>query len=160
MRGLFAKMLLPLGMFLLWLLLNESLSWGQVALGAVLALWLGWASTRLRPLKAEPRRFHLLPGLFCRVLVDIIRSNWAVTQLIWRPHAAMSPGFMRIPLSLRDPHGQAMLVCILTYTPGTVVVDISRDNELTLHVLDLQNEDEWVALVKGRYERTLMEVFE
>lgn len=72
----------------------------------------------------------------------------------------MSPGFMRIPLTLRDPHGQAMLVCILTYTPGTVVVDISSDNALTLHVLDLQNEDEWVALVKGRYERTLMEVFE
>ncbi|KCB29101.1 Na+/H+ ion antiporter subunit domain protein, partial [Bordetella hinzii CA90 BAL1384] len=37
---------------------------------------------------------------------------------------------------------------------------ISSDNALTLHVLDLQNEDEWVALVKGRYERTLMEVFE
>ncbi|AHV92519.1 Na+/H+ antiporter subunit E [Bordetella holmesii] len=160
MREIIGKTLLPLGIFLLWLVLNESLSWGQAAVGAALAVWLGWASTRLRPLQARPRRFYLLPGLFCRVLLDIIRSNWAVTQLIWRPHSDMSPGFMHIPLTMRDPHGLAMLVCILTYTPGTVVVEISDDQDLTLHVLDLQNEEEWVALVKGRYERTLMEVFE
>ncbi|AUL33212.1 Na+/H+ antiporter subunit E [Bordetella holmesii] len=160
MREIIGKTLLPLGIFLLWLVLNESLSWGQAAVGAALAVWLGWASTRLRPLQARPRRFYLLPGLFCRVLLDIIHSNWAVTQLIWRPHSDMSPGFMHIPLTMRDPHGLAMLVCILTYTPGTVVVEISDDQDLTLHVLDLQNEEEWVALVKGRYERTLMEVFE
>lgn len=160
MREIFGKMLLPLGMFLLWLLLNESLSGGQVALGLALAIWLGWASQRLRPLQARPRRFWLLPGLFFRVLWDIIRSNWAVTQLIWRPRAEMSPGFMSINLHMRDPHGLAMLACILTYTPGTVLVDISADSKLTLHVLDLQNEEEWVELVKNRYERTLMEVFE
>ncbi|AZY49328.1 Na+/H+ antiporter subunit E [Bordetella avium] len=160
MRDVFSKMLLPLGMFFLWLLLNQSLSLGQIAFGAALAIWLGWASTRLRPLKSRPRRFYLLPGLFCRVLIDIIRSNWAVTLLIWRPRAEMSPGFLTIPLTMRDPHGIAMLACILTYTPGTVLVDISDSKGLTLHVLDLQNEDEWVALVKGRYERTLMEVFE
>ncbi|MFQ6685841.1 Na+/H+ antiporter subunit E, partial [Bordetella pertussis] len=43
--------LLPLAMLALWLMLNQSASIGQLALGAALALWLGWASSRLRPLR-------------------------------------------------------------------------------------------------------------
>jgi multicomponent K+:H+ antiporter subunit E len=30
---------------------------------------------------------------------------------------------------------------------------------LTIHVLDLVNESEWVGLIKERYERRLMEIF-
>ncbi|MDQ8033293.1 Na+/H+ antiporter subunit E [Bordetella genomosp. 1] len=160
MASPFVKMLLPLCMFVLWLLLNESASAGQIMLGLALALWLGWASSRLRPLRARPRRFWLLPGLFCKVVIDILKSNWAVARLIWVPRAEMSPGFITIPLDMRDPHGLAFLACILTYTPGTVLVDIGTEGTMTLHVLDLQNEAEWVDLVKNRYERTLKEVFE
>ena len=40
---------LPLFLFVLWLVLNESLSAGQIALGAALALWFTWAASRLRP---------------------------------------------------------------------------------------------------------------
>ncbi|MFJ1298739.1 Na+/H+ antiporter subunit E [Pseudomonadota bacterium AL_CKDN230030165-1A_HGKHYDSX7] len=160
MRDSFMKMLLPLCMFVLWLLLNESASAGQMLLGLALALWLGWASSRLRPLRAKPRRFWLLPGLFCKVVVDIVHSNWSVAKLIWVPRAEMAPGFITIPLDMRDPHGLAFLACILTYTPGTVLVDIAEGGDMTLHVLDLQNEQEWIDLVKNRYERTLKEVFE
>ena len=45
-------------------------------------------------------------------------------------------------------------------TPGTVWVDLTDDHCLKLHVLDLQNEDEWVQLVQDRYERPLKEIFE
>jgi multicomponent K+:H+ antiporter subunit E len=48
----------------------------------------------------------------------------------------------------------------VTYTPGTVWVDLSEQYTLTLHVLDLHNEQEWVDLIKQRYERPLMEIFE
>ncbi|MCD0505691.1 Na+/H+ antiporter subunit E [Bordetella petrii] len=158
MRRLY-KLLLPLMLLALWLVLNESLSPGQVALGAVLALWLGFASSRLRPLRSRPHKLWLLPGLAWRVGVDILRSNIAVGKLILSPRRDFSPGYVHIPLELRDPHGRALLGCFLTYTPGTVWVDVS-DNILTLHVLDLENEQAWIDLVKQRYERTLMEIFE
>ncbi|WP_211242685.1 Na+/H+ antiporter subunit E, partial [Halopseudomonas bauzanensis] len=32
--------------------------------------------------------------------------------------------FIRIPLDLRDPHGLAVLACIINSTPGTVWVEI------------------------------------
>lgn len=151
--------LLPVVLLLLWLLLNESLSPGQFALGAVLALWLGFASGRLRPLRSRPHKLWLLPGLAWRVVVDIVRSNISVAKLIIEYRRDFSPGYVHIPLELRDPHARAILGCILTYTPGTVWVDVS-DTTLTLHVLDLENEQAWIDLVKQRYERTLLEIFE
>ncbi|MVW79993.1 Na+/H+ antiporter subunit E [Bordetella sp. 02P26C-1] len=153
------KVLLPTVLFVLWLLLNESMSAGQVVVGLVLALWLGYASSRLRPLRSRPHKLWLLFGLARRVVVDIIRSNFEVARLILARRRPYTPGYVHIPLDLHDPHGRALLGCILTYTPGTVWVDVSN-NVLTLHVLDLENEEFWIELVKTRYERTLMEVFQ
>ncbi|HLR13383.1 MAG TPA: Na+/H+ antiporter subunit E, partial [Burkholderiaceae bacterium] len=35
-----------------------------------------------------------------------------------------------------------------------------EDNVLTLHVLDLKDEDAWRRTVQQRYEKPLMEIFE
>jgi multicomponent K+:H+ antiporter subunit E len=67
---------------------------------------------------------------------------------------------VEIPLELRDPYGLAALACIITSTPGTLWVDFNEASGiLTIHVLDLVNESEWVGLIKERYERRLMEIF-
>ena len=155
------RVLLPLCLLVLWLVLNETLSVGQIVLGGGLSIWLGWAAIRLRPLPARVRRVWRVPRLFFHVSLDILKSNIAVARLILNPkRGAYSPGFISIPIDMRDPHGLAMLACIVTYTPGTVWVDISPEYNLTLHVLDLQNEAEWVMLIKQRYEYPLMEIFE
>jgi len=154
-------LILPTLLFVLWLVLNESVSPGQIALGLALALWFTWAAARLRPLHARPRRLWKAIPLMLRVTLDIIRSNIAVAKLILNPRPnEFSPGFIKIPLTMRDPHGLALLACIVTYTPGTVWVDLTEDHSLKLHVLDLQNEDHWFELVQQRYERPLMEMFE
>jgi multicomponent K+:H+ antiporter subunit E len=154
-------LILPALLFVLWLVLNESMSAGQIALGIALALWFTWAASRLRPLRARPRRLWKVIPLFLRVTLDIIKSNIAVARLILNPRRnEFSPGVILIPLTMREPHGLAMLACIVTYTPGTVWVDLTEDHSLKLHVLDLQNEDEWIELVQQRYERPLMEMFE
>ena len=68
---------------------------------------------------------------------------------------------MTIPLELRNQYGLAILSCIITSTPGTVWVNYdSAKGMLLIHVLDLINEAEWIDLIKSRYERRLMEIFE
>jgi multicomponent K+:H+ antiporter subunit E len=154
-------LVLPTFLFVLWLVLNQSLSAGQIALGIALALWFTWAASRLRPLHARPRRLWKAVPLFLHVTTDIIKSNIAVGKLILNPRPNdFSPGFIMIPLTMRDPHGLAMLACIVTYTPGTVWVTLTEDHHLKLHVLDLQHEGDWIKLVQERYERPLMEIFE
>ena len=62
---------------------------------------------------------------------------------------------------LRAPYGLGLLALIVTATPGTlwVAFDPAR-GVLTLHVLDLIDEDAWIRTIKQRYERYLLEIFE
>ena len=46
-------------------------------------------------------------------------------------------------------------------TPGTVWAGFSEQKGvLTLHVLDLKDENHWIRLIKLRYEQPLKEIFE
>jgi len=145
-----------------WLLLNESVAPGTIILGGFLAV--GTAAT-LGVLDLPGGRFRrpqAALSLLGVVLVDILRSNWAVAKIILRPGGGgRVSGFLRIPLDLRAPYGLATLACIVTATPGTVWVAYDRRrNTILLHILDLVDEQEWIDTIKGRYETRLMELFE
>jgi multicomponent K+:H+ antiporter subunit E len=144
----------------LWLLLNQSLSLGHLLLGGVAALVGGWTLAALELPKARPRRLGALCRLLALVLADIVRSNIAVARIILGLERRRTSGFVDIPLELRNPYGLAMLACIITATPGTLWVDFDdASGTLTIHVLDLVDQSEWLRVVKGRYERLLLEIF-
>jgi multicomponent K+:H+ antiporter subunit E len=66
-----------------------------------------------------------------------------------------------VPLDLKDPTGLAMLSVIVTSTPGTAWIEYnSSEGTLLMHILDVMDETEWIDIVKNRYERLLMEIFE
>jgi multicomponent K+:H+ antiporter subunit E len=102
----------------------------------------------------EPERVDLIS--------DIIRSNIAVAQIILGPRRSdLTSGFVHIPLDLRNRYGLAILACIITSTPGTLWVGFnSNSGTLLIHVLDLVDESAWIELIKRRYERLLLEIFE
>lgn len=161
MKKVINWLMLPALLTVLWLLLNQTLAWSQIVLGAMLSLLLAWAAMALRPLRSHPKKPFVMISLFLKVVVDITKSNIAVFKIIWFKPANHTPGFIRIPLELKDPHGLAALACILTYTPGTVWSGYSDESGvMTLHVLDLEDTQGWIDLVKNRYERPLMEIFE
>lgn len=144
-----------------WLLLNQSLSLGHLFLGSAAALTGGWAFAALSPDKALTRRPTAIWRLLSRVVPDIVRSNVAVALIIAgfgrRDRRA---GFVEIPLELRNPYALAILACIITSTPGTLWVDLDdASGTLTIHVLDLVDEDGWVRTIKTRYEEALLEIF-
>ena len=148
-------------LLVLWLVLNQTLSLGHILLGGAVALVGGWLLSALKPPKARPRRLGTIFRLAALVLVDVVRSNVAVARIILglerRPR---TPGFVEIPLELRDPYGLATLACIITSTPGTLWVDFNEaSGTLTIHVLDLVDKTEWVRTIKGRYEQLLLEIF-
>lgn len=147
-------------LLLMWLLLN-GFSWGHLVLGTLVAIFASWALASLRPDKPKLRKWWLVPKLFGVVFVDILRSNLAVAALILkgkrRPHTS---GFLLLPLEIRDSTALALMAIILTSTPGSAWLEYdSRDGTVLLHVLDLIDEEQWIATIKHRYEALLLEIF-
>lgn len=157
-----AELRLAAVLLALWLLLNDSVSPGHALLGLLLAIGIPLLTASMRPMRAQVRRPLAIARLLWTVIKDIIRSNLAVARIILGDKRCRSNGgFMDVPLDLRDPHGLAALACIVTATPGTVWAGLSPDGAtLTLHVLDLQDEQVWIDTIKLHYERPLMEIFE
>jgi multicomponent K+:H+ antiporter subunit E len=155
-------MKLFLALLALWLLLQQSLAATDLLLGLAIAAAGTLAYARLR--MAAPRP-HFRPRAMLELLVlfadDVIRSNFAVARTVLGLHRGeRQPGFLTLPLELRDPRGLAILACIITATPGTswARYDAMR-NAVTIHVLDLVDADAWVRDFKARYERRLLEIF-
>jgi multicomponent K+:H+ antiporter subunit E len=155
--------LMVLALTALWLMLNQTLAPGHILLGALLGIALAWSGSALRPLRANFQRLDRAALLALIVLMDIVRSTLSVARIVLglAPRPDIRSDFLQIPLDLRDPHGLAALAIIVTSTPGTVWVGLSPAGDtLTLHVLDLQDEAELIHMIKHRYERPLMRIFE
>lgn len=152
--------ILTVSLILMWLLLS-GFTLGQLVMGSLVAVFASWAMASLRPDKPKLKKWWLLPKLFFIVLFDIILSNIAVAMLIIRGRKkGRKAGFLTIPLELKDRTALALLAAILTSTPGSVWLEYdSYDGSILMHVLDLEEEEQWVATIKNRYEKLLMEIF-
>ena len=165
--GRLARRVLPfpklfVALVLLWLTLNQSVSPGQILLGAVVALLASWTMAAFEPEPVGFRGAGAALRLAARVLLDIFRSNAAVGRIILTEGVGrnVTSGFMTVPLELKSRYGLGLLAIILTATPGTLWVNYDpARGELLLHVLDLVDEAYWVDLIKNRYERLLLEMF-
>lgn len=162
MRFFMMRIALPSFLFGAWLIINNSFQPIDIIFGIALAAMLTWLAQWLRPLYAYPKKPLLFVKLVINVTIDIAKSNYDVGKLILLgPKNNATPGFLKIPLKITDPHALAALSCIITFTPGTVWSDYSEeDNILTLHVLDLKDEHAWRSTIINRYEQPLMEIFE
>ncbi len=161
MKRIIPYPLMTVSLVLIWLILNQSFAIGQVLLGTVVAILaclilslLGMAPPRIRFSRA-------IPYFAATVLYDIIRSNIAVAMIILSGRIRATSGFVLIPLETKNRYCLSALAIIITATPGTLWLEHdSRRNVLLLHVLDLVDEQYWIDLIKQRYERALMEIFE
>jgi multicomponent K+:H+ antiporter subunit E len=153
--------LLTLSLIIFWMVLNK-FSLGHLLLGTTVAMIASIAMAALRPAKPKFRRWYLLPKLILIVLFDIVRSNISVAKIIlFKKEKNRRSGFLNIPLELKHPMGLATLAVILTSTPGSAWLEYnSSQGTLLLHVLDDVDETAWTALIKNRYEKLLMEIFE
>ena len=160
MRRLVPYPLLAVSLLLVWLLLTQSFSAGQLSLGAIVALGATWAMTALRPATSPVRAVAPLVRLVVIVAADIVRSNLAVARIVLDPRERSVAKFVTVPLETGNIHALTLLALIVTATPGTMWVQHDRDRRsLLIHVFDLVDEAAWIQLFKNRYEALLIEAF-
>ena len=154
--------LVSAGLLVLWLLLNQSLSAGHIAIGIVAALVLPWLTAPLRPAPGRIRRPLTALRLIGVVAFDVVHSALQVAGGVLRARRRPPRArFVVIPLELRNVHALALLALITTIVPGTVWSELAPDrSRLLLHVFDSADDASFIAHYKTRYERPLQEIFE
>jgi multicomponent K+:H+ antiporter subunit E len=158
MRRLLPHPLQSIALLLVWLLLNNSVSAGHMALGALLAIGLPLWWQRFWPHAPKLRRPLVLAKLLAVVLWDIIVANFQVALQVLGPNARLHPTFFELPLDLDDEFAITLLASIVSLTPGTVSSDVSMQRRVILvHALDARDPQQVIATIKQRYEQPLKE---
>lgn len=160
MRRLVPFPLLSLALLAMWVLLT-GFSPGHVLLGAIIALLVSRTMLSLDPEQPRARIGWAAVRLAGIVAGDIVRSNIAVARIVLFRGPDRHSDFIELPTDLRSTYALALLAIIITATPGSLWVQHDAYRHVILiHVLDLVDEEEWIRLIKHRYERLLMEIFE
>ncbi|WP_438464096.1 Na+/H+ antiporter subunit E [Marinomonas sp. PE14-40] len=147
-------------LFVIWLLLNNSLSAGHLLLATILAIIIPWAVSSMTTERPRIKKPMLAISYVFLVLKDIISANFSVALLVVGPLKKLSPGFVAVPLDIETELGITLLASTVSLTPGTVSAEISEDQKwLYVHALHLDNSEELISEIKSRYEAPLKEIF-
>jgi len=133
------------GLVALWLLMSgiydKSLILIFGAISVALAVWVG---KRMDAADGEQLPFPLNPIAVFKylmwLLVEIAKSNWAVTKVIL---SGKNPDHQKIfwaPVTQKSDVGQVVYANSITLTPGTITVETQGDHFL-VHALDFGDGD-------------------
>ena len=147
-------------LLVIWLLLTNSFTIGNLLLAAILAWFIpslvGNLQTDTQHVRRPLKALKYLIILFW----DILVSSMIVAKQVMGPSHLLRPGFVTVPLELEEPLPITLLASTISLTPGTVSTDLSEDHSvLFVHALHVDNEAELVAEIKQRYEQPLKEIF-
>jgi len=161
LRKIFPHPLLSVALWLIWLLLNNTASFGHMVLGALLATFIPWFTASFWQEKVQIHRPWLLVKFVAVVIYEILIANVVVAKLILTRQDKLQPGFLHVPLDLKSPVAIGLLANTISLTPGTVTCDLSEDQQsLLIHALHIEDAEATVADIKNQFEKPLKEIFD
>jgi multicomponent K+:H+ antiporter subunit E len=153
-------------LFLVWLLLNNSVAVIHLFFGLLLAWLIPLLIHKFRLIQPGVKKPGAAMAYGLMVLWDILVANLQVIRLVLGSNKKLRSAFVLVPLDLTDNLSITILASTVSLTPGTVSADVlSLDTDagqgryLLLHVLDLADEAQLIQQVKQRYEAPLKEIF-
>lgn len=158
MRRVLPQPVLSLLILGLWLVLAPSPGLGNVLIALGFAIGLPWMTRSFWPDPPRLADAGAALRLIGVVLADILVANIEVGLQVIGPPERLRPGFLNVPLDIKDPFVASLLGSIVSLTPGTVSIEIDR-GVLLVHALHVVDAAEAVARIKSRYEAPLRKVF-
>lgn len=160
-RRWFPHLTLSLFMLVLWLLLVNEISAGQLVLGAILAWLIPWLTQAFWPEYLTLRHPEAALKFILFVLWDIVIANLLLAKRILGPVDKLQPGFLVVPLDIEHEFTITILASAISLGPGTVSADLSMDGHyLLVHSIHITDTETAIADIKQRYEAPLKEIFE
>jgi multicomponent Na+:H+ antiporter subunit E len=99
------------------------------------------------------RRGRLIGAFAVFFIVELVLANLRVARDVLSPRMRISPGVIAVPLDIRGPVEITAMANLLSLTPGTMSLDVSRDRTvLYVHGMWLDDPDEVRREIKEGFE--------
>ena len=142
----------PLAVF--WLALSGHYTVLLLSLGAFSAVLVVLLARRAGVAHSHltVRRFVRLPWYFVWLGRQVLASAVVVARLAWGPRAALRPVVESVPLPAMSALSQAAYANSITFTPGTLALDV-HDDHIRVHALQAASVEE---LRRGEMARRVL----
>lgn len=163
-----SRIVLFLVAFLVWSLLSWPPDWQHLLVGIFAAFFVSFLTGDLfikRPhlLKHPLRYWYFIVYYLPVFLWECLKANIDVAYRILHPALPINPGIVKVKTSLKTDTSLTFLANSVTLTPGTMTVDIDKDNGiLYIHWINVKTTDiegATEAIVR-RFEKILGKIFE
>lgn len=153
------QILINLLIAIMWMFLTSV--WDVVAFtkGYILGLVILFILRRFLPTRFYLSNVFAIVRLFFLFIKELLLANVAVIKSVLSPKLTMKPGIFALPTELKSDWEITLLSCLITLTPGTLVIDVSDDKKLLyIHAMDIPDTDEVIKQIKDSFEKAIMEV--
>ncbi|GAG73932.1 unnamed protein product [marine sediment metagenome] len=96
-------------------------------------------------------------------LWECFKANLDVAYRVLHPRLPINPGIVKVRTKLTTDTALTFLANSITLTPGTMSVDIDKDNGiLYIHWIDVKTKDVESAtrIIVDRFEKVLKKIFD
>ncbi|MEN8208101.1 MAG: Na+/H+ antiporter subunit E [Candidatus Fermentibacteria bacterium] len=148
---------------LCWVPDTQHLIAGAVAALIVSAIMGSMFVTRPHMLFNPIRIFYFFFWYVPIFIWELIRANFDVAYRVIHPSMPINPGIVRLKTELKSDTGLTFLANSITLTPGTLTVDINKDEGiLYIHWINVAGSDPETTFreIGSRFEPMLKKIFE
>ena len=154
--------------YIAWCFLNWAPDWQHLTIGIFVAAFVVFITGDLfaqEPLKlSHPHRWFYFIFWYVPVFLwECFKANIDVAYRVLHPKLPINPGIVKVKTELKTDTGLTFLADSITLTPGTMSVDVDRDNGfLYIHWINVKEKDVEAAtnIIVKRFEKILAKVFE
>lgn len=163
-----SRIILFLLALLVWSLLCWLPDWQHLLVGIFIAWLVAFVTGdlfiwRAHILKHPARYWYFLVQYLPKFLWECVKANIDVARRILHPQLPINPGIVKVKTILKTDIAITFLANSITLTPGTLTVDVDKDNSvLYIHWIDVQAKDVEAAtrIIVERFEKILKKIFE
>lgn len=142
-----------------WVALTGDFSIQNYIFGFVLNFFILWVITRDN---SQGRYFTIIPKIIAFVfffLWELFKANLQVAYEVITPKFRMTPGIVKVPLTIKSDLGITFLANMISLTPGTLSLDVSNDKKvLYVHSMYITDREEFINGIKNGFEKRIMEI--
>lgn len=150
-----------------WLVLTWSVITISLLVGVIVSLFVSFYTwdmfnPRFSTAKIVSRSMAFVEYFFV-FLWECLKANIDVAYRVSHPSVPVHPGIVKVKTSLKSDLGLTFLANSITLTPGTMTVDIDKENGIIyIHWIEVKEKDIRKATdrICGRFESILRRIFE